>query len=75
MTLPIDKITHFLTGFFIAVWFPLYWTVPAALVAGTLKELYDLKTYGKFDWTDWACTLSGGVAGAFYLLAIHHVMC
>ncbi len=71
MAIPTDKITHFLAGFFIAVWFPFYWSVPIVLGVGILKELYDLKTYGKFDWVDLACTFSGGIVGAFYLLAMH----
>jgi uncharacterized membrane protein HdeD (DUF308 family) len=68
----LDKILHFLAGFFIAtvtaVLFkrtndPLIIGLIASLIGGILKEVYDLKIKkSRFDWFDVFATFVGGVA-------------
>ena len=65
MNIYLDKILHFLAGYFIASLFGFIgmYSILVALSAGILKELYDRyikKT--KFDLADLACTVSGGIA-------------
>ena len=68
----LDKILHFLAGFFIAtvvvVLFknfsdPLLFGFIASIVGGVLKEVYDLKIKkSRFDWYDVFATVVGGIA-------------
>lgn len=64
-----DKLIHFLAGYGICatalLLFPLWVAVLAAAVAGTTKELYDLKIKKtRFDAMDLLATAMGGVAFA-----------
>ena len=73
----LDKILHFLAGFFIAtvvvVLFknfsdPLLFGLVASIVGGVLKEVYDLKIKkSRFDWYDVFATIVGGVAATSLL--------
>ena len=73
----LDKILHFLAGFFIAtvvaVFFrnssdPLLFGFIASIVGGILKEVYDLKIKkSRFDWYDVFATIVGGIAATSIL--------
>lgn len=56
-----DKILHFCIGFIIgALCFPLkFYAIAVGLFFGILKELYDLKDYGRFDFIDLLWTIIG----------------
>ncbi len=72
--MPYDKRLHFAAGLgisaiggvFISPIIGLY----LAMIAGALKELYDLFDYGLFDVNDMLVTWVGGVAGYIVLLLI-----
>ena len=73
----LDKILHFLAGFFIATVAvvvlrkssdPLLFGFIASIVGGILKEVYDLKVKkSRFDWYDVFATVVGGVAATSVL--------
>ena len=72
--IPLDKMLHFLVGFFLASLTTVFvhdptWGILTAIVAGFLKECYDKwikKT--RFDYLDWWATGFGGVV--LYLFRI-----
>lgn len=68
-----DKILHFLFGYFIASQFQVtgYYMIIPAIVAGTVKEYYDIKqddlklnAHNLLN-ADWACTVGGGFYAFF----------
>jgi hypothetical protein len=74
--LPEDKLYHIMAGSAIAmpVSFatnkPILWGTIAATSAGLAKELYDYKSYGKFDVKDLACTAVSGFITSFIISKI-----
>jgi len=68
-----DKIGHFAVGFTIATIFQFLGVVMIlpAILTGLIKELYDKKHGGIFDWSDFVCTSAGGfIAWWFYLIFV-----
>ncbi len=65
--IPADKALHFIAGMLIvAVMTTLYPAIAdyaflASVLAGFIKEVYDLFTDGHFDFVDFAATLLGGL--------------
>lgn len=62
-----DKILHALIGFIIAwrlVDMNINFVIALAVViiVGIAKELYDYKSYGKYDYRDMLATIIGGIA-------------
>jgi len=49
---------------------PILWGTIAATSAGLAKELYDYKSYGKFDVKDLACTAVSGFITSFIISKI-----
>jgi hypothetical protein len=74
--LPEDKLYHIMAGAAIAmpVSFatnkPILWGTVAATSAGLAKEIYDYKSYGKFDVKDLACTAVSGFITSFIISKI-----
>jgi hypothetical protein len=67
----LDKITHFLAGFFITTCFGFVGIIPALCIgifAGIAKEAYDLKSGRVFDWIDLLATVIGSGVGALFLI-------
>ena len=69
---PKDKLYHFLAGFFISalIGIPTYPAIgfACAVVAGALKEIYDRRNVGRFDWADLFATVIGGGLAAIELV-------
>lgn len=61
-----DKLLHFIAGLLIAAFFDITLGMAAciapAVLAGFIKESFDLWTTGKWDWRDFAATCAGGLA-------------
>ena len=62
-----DKILHALIGFVVAwrlIAIHTNWVYVLLIVSfmGAIKELYDYKTYGKYDYKDMLATIGGGIA-------------
>ena len=70
-----NKLWHIIAGlvvgsFFAIVFECIYPLLPAA-AAGVMKELWDLKRYGRFDWADILYTCGGGlVIQLFSILSV-----
>lgn len=62
-----DKVKHLIVGaficFLVAVPFGTYWAVGLTLLAGVLREGWNLYHGGKFDWQDIVATVLGAVPG------------
>lgn len=62
---PYDKWLHFIAGLIIAAFFCIDLKMVVCIVpvvlAGFLKEFFDLWTSDKFDWWDFAATCAGGL--------------
>ena len=61
-----DKILHLLFGFIIAwrlIDINIHWIIALVVVIlfGVVKEVYDYKSYGLFDYKDMIATISGGI--------------
>ena len=73
MTIPKDKLYHFIAGFLLCVLFTLIndpiTGIGASIGAGIMKECYDRYDYGKFDFADMIATWIGGCV-AFTLIAL-----
>jgi hypothetical protein len=71
--IPEDKFYHVLAGSYIAasVSFatnkPILWGTASATAAGLAKELYDYRSYGKFDPVDLAFTAVSGFVTSFII--------
>jgi hypothetical protein len=79
-----DKVKHILAGLLIAsvVGIPCYvntydlfaglWGCTAGIIAGGVKEYFDLCTDGnKWDWWDFAATCIGAVLVALFIIGLH----
>lgn len=61
----IDKIAHFLGGFFLTVIFNIY----IGILSGILKEIYDRKSgKGTPEKCDTICTILGSLVAHYYIL-------
>lgn len=58
----IATITFILSACWLGFWWALPISVVAVVAAAKLKEVYDSKNGGCFDWTDFIVTCAGGVA-------------
>lgn len=67
MTIPRDKLYHFLAGFLLCIIFSIIndtiTGIGAAIGGGIMKECYDDYRYGGFDWQDMLTTWVGGCVG------------
>ena len=66
-----NRYKHLLGGFFVAALAgSFYAALYAAAVAASCLELKDRLYGNRWDWTDWLCTLLGGLLAAivFYLI-------
>jgi hypothetical protein len=74
----LDKLLHFLAGFFITTvllaFTPDWVAVGAAVLAGVGKEVYDVYKGGKFDLADLACTFAGGFGAWWVSLLLWRVI-
>lgn len=70
-----DKLLHFLSGFFLAtcLQFVGYFMPLIGIVAGALKEWYDSRHGGIWDWADFACTFAGSFV-ALWIWLIYELM-
>lgn len=70
-----DKLWHVIAGLvvgsFFAIVFECLCPLLPAVAAGVMKELWDLKRYGRFDWMDLLYTTGGGlVIQLFSILSV-----
>lgn len=78
-----DKMKHLMAGLVIAVVvaLPCYfesgnlfaglWATLAGVIVGLLKEWYDYKNDGRFDWRDLGCTVLGVACVCLFIVLMH----